>query len=124
MKEVSQHIFIGLLLGLTAFVFSLTPPGDLMELKGYDLLHSVRHNSSQPPEIVLVTIDEPSFAELQLQWPWPRSLHAQLIDRLNEAGASVIGLDILFSEPSQPDEDSALTEAIRRAGRVVLAGTL
>jgi len=123
-EEVRRHLFIGLLLGLTAFLFSLTPPGDLLELKGYDLLHSVRHNSSQPTEIVLVIIDEPSFAELRLQWPWPRSLHARLIDRLTEAGASVIGLDILFSEPSQPNEDRALTEAIRRAGSVVLASDI
>ncbi len=124
MQELRWHIFIGLLCGLTAFFFIFTAPGELLELKGYDLLHSVRHSSSQPAEIVLVTIDEPSFAELQLQWPWPRSLHARLIDRLTEAGASVIGFDILFSEPSQPDEDRALAEAIRRAGIVVLASDI
>ena len=40
--------------------------------------------------IVIVGIDEPSFAELQQQWPWPRSLHAKLVHQLQQAGASVI----------------------------------
>ena len=54
-----------------------------------------------PPEpIVIVAIDEPSMAEIGRQWPWPRSLHAQLIQKLNKAGARVIGFDILFAEPS------------------------
>lgn len=124
MQELRRHICIGLICGLIAFIFYLTPPGQLLELKGYDLLHDIRPDSPQPAEIVLVTIDEPSFSELQLQWPWPRSLHARLIDLLTEAGASAVGFDILFSEPSRPDEDRALAEAIGRAGKVVLASDI
>ena len=43
-----------------------------------------------------------------------RPRHAQLVDRLSEAGARVIVLDILFSSP-QPAFDSGLADAFRRA---------
>lgn len=78
----------------------------------------------KPPlgsSVVLVGIDEPSFREIGLQWPWPRELHARLIDQLKAAGASVIALDVVFAEPSTPSGDEALASAVARAGPVVLA---
>lgn len=76
--------------------------------------------------IVIVSIDEDSFDELNLQWPWPRSLHAQLVDHISQGKPAVIGLDILFAEPSSlgPEDDAALGEAIGRAGNVILAAGL
>ena len=74
------------------------------------------------PPVVVVGIDEPSFSELGLQWPWPRELHARLIDELTRAGASVVAFDVLFSEPSNEKSDAQLARAIRESGRVVLAG--
>ena len=62
--------------------------------------------------IVIVAIDEPSFAEVGRQWPWPRSLHADLVAALRAAGARAIGLDLVFAEPSDPAEDRALAEAM------------
>ena len=52
-----------------------------------------------------------------------RSLHAKAIDNLSQAGAKVIGFDILFADNSA--DDSILAEAIERSGKVVLvaAGT-
>ena len=32
-----------------------------------------------------VAVDDKTFADLQLQWPFPRSLHARVVDRLREA---------------------------------------
>ncbi len=119
-----QHGGVGLLCGAVVLLFSLTPIGTLLELKGYDLLHVPRGSAPPPKEIVLVAIDEPSFAELQKQWPWPRSLHAELIDALNSSGASVIGFDILFSEPSREEEDAAFADALKKAGNVVLASDI
>ncbi len=70
--------------------------------------------------IVIVQIDPRSLAAVQT-WPWPRSRHAEAINRLRAAGAELIGLDIDFSSPSQPEEDAALAAAIGGAeGRVVL----
>jgi adenylate cyclase len=69
---------------------------------------------------VIVAIDEPSLADINAQWPWPRSLHAELVRQLRAAGARVIGLDIIMAEPSNPDNDAAITEAV--GPDVVLAG--
>ncbi len=96
----------------------------LLELKGLDLLFTLRGALPPPDSIVIVAIDEPSMAEIKQQWPWPRSLHARLIQQLHQAGAAVIGFDILFAEPSEPAEDQALALALRETGNGVLASAL
>ena len=95
-----------------------------LELKGLDFLFFLRGSLPAPQQIVIVDIDEPSFAEIKRQWPWPRSMHAQLIRQLNKAGAKVIGFDILFAESSDPAEDQAFTQALQEAGNVVLVSGL
>ena len=63
-------------------------------------------------DIVLVTIDEPSLQSIG-KWPWPRKTHAELLTRLQAAKPKAILLDILLSEPSDADEDSALSDAMK-----------
>lgn len=72
-------------------------------------------------DIVIVAIDDSSLRRLG-RWPWPRGLHARLIERLTEAGARSIGLDVILAEPDRnsPDGDKQLAAAIRASGRVVL----
>jgi signal transduction histidine kinase len=72
-------------------------------------------------DVVVVQIDARSLMELDT-WPWPRSRHAQVLDRLKEAGAEVVAFDIDFSSGSAPAEDEALSRSISAAaGKVVLA---
>ncbi|SDE14177.1 CHASE2 domain-containing protein [Paraburkholderia lycopersici] len=54
------------------------------------------------PDIVLVEIDNASVAALG-RWPWPREMHARLVDQLAKAGAAAIVYDVLFTEPSPGD---------------------
>lgn len=71
-------------------------------------------------DIVIVQIDPLSLSELDV-WPWPRRLHADLIDRLIDAGAREIAIDIDFSARSGAEDDAALGEALKRAqGKVIL----
>jgi len=49
------------------------------------------------PGVLYVDIDDSSLATLG-QWPWPRTLLATLIDKLNAAGAKVVVFDIVFAE--------------------------
>lgn len=79
------------------------------------------HSQPAPEDIIIVGIDEASLARLG-RWPWPRTVHAQLLDRLKQEGVAVIGLDIIFAEPDLQDKnaDYVLSEAIRKAGNVVL----
>jgi PAS domain S-box-containing protein len=70
--------------------------------------------------IVVVAIDGKSLQELGY-WPWPRAQHAALLDRLREAGASDVAIDIDFSASSTETDDRLLEEALRRwDGRVAL----
>jgi PAS domain S-box-containing protein len=70
--------------------------------------------------VAVVAIDTRSLRQLNT-WPWPRRYHAQIIDRLMEAGAKRVAVDIDFSSRSTPAEDAALAGAIEKArGAVVL----
>ncbi len=72
-----------------------------------------------PDDIVIVAIDDQSLQALG-RWPWPRSIHADLLDKLGEA-KSVL-LDIAFDLPDEAnaDSDTRLVEAVEKHGRVVL----
>ena len=72
-------------------------------------------------DVVVVGIDDQTFNHLNLQWPFPRRLDAQAIDRLRADGARTIVYDVQFTEPSDPADDNALYDAVARAGNVVLA---
>ena len=93
----------------------------MLEKRGFDGLTVLTAPGTTPLPIVLVAIDDASLAEVKAPWPWPRSLHARLIDELKAAGAAVIAFDVLFSQPTRAEEDAALAAAIARAGNVVLA---
>jgi CHASE2 domain-containing sensor protein len=74
-------------------------------------------------DVVVVAIDDRTFSELALQWPFPRSLHGALIRRLHADGAKAIAYDIQFTEPTAQREDLALYRAAAAARRVAFATT-
>ncbi len=101
-KFFSSHLAVGLLLTivtLTAFLFHLGI-FESLELKTYDLRALLRQNDRPNQEIVIVAIDDDSIARLG-RWPWPRTLLAEGIQSISNAGASVIGLNILLTEPER-----------------------
>ncbi|MFC2006743.1 CHASE2 domain-containing protein [Chloroflexota bacterium] len=70
------------------------------------------------PNIVVVGIDDDTINNYGKWSNWSRSLHSQVIDNLSEAGAKVIGFDIIFSENSSDDE--ILATSMRNAGNIIL----
>ncbi len=94
-----------------------------LEFDSMDARFQVRGDQEPPDDIVIVGIDEKSLTELRVTFPFRRSLHAQAIDKLREAGAAQIAYDIQFTEPTDPKEDEALYEAVSSADHVVLATT-
>lgn len=96
-----------------------------VELDTVDARFNIRGNQGAPENVVVVQIDDKTFNELGERWPFRRSFHGRMVDRLRKDGARAIGYDVQFTEPS-PDikQDYALVDAIERArGRVVLATT-
>lgn len=110
----------------------------------FDLLQRLSPRTYVDAPVRIVDIDEQSLEQLG-QWPWPRDMLAELVDRLNAAGAATIAFDFIFAEPDRlspsrlienqqlrdalgvtdaqvpalPDNDLLFADAIRR-GNVVI----
>jgi CHASE2 domain-containing sensor protein len=80
-----------------------------------------RRDARHPPNLLVVAVDDKTFADRQLQWPFPRREHARAIDRLTRDGARVIVYDVQFTEQTTARDDNALIDAVDRAHNVVLA---
>jgi adenylate cyclase len=93
------------------------------ELASVDTRFSVRGDEKPNDEIVLVLIDDTTSRELPVRFPFPRSLHAKVIDAVNRDGAKTIAYDVEFLQPTKFEEDKALIDSVARAGpnKVVLA---
>nr|WP_269456293.1 adenylate/guanylate cyclase domain-containing protein [Rhizobium quercicola] len=98
-----------------------TSPWHLLEMRAFDYLSTIAPPTRPADSPVIVAIDEPSMMEIGTQWPWPRSLHGELVTALRAAGARAIALDIIFAEPAaDPAQDARLAAVL--GPDVVLAG--
>jgi adenylate cyclase len=144
-------VFAGLVVGVCAALIVLgfealfaaftdgtrQTPLQTIELKTYDwrLARTARPADARR-DIVLVDIDEYSLRNLEPyvgRWPWPRQVHAAMVDYLAAAGAKVIAYDVNFAGTdsnrtytlngetiSGDDSDRDLVRAVREAGNVIL----
>jgi CHASE2 domain-containing sensor protein len=108
--------------GILPFVLDAWPR---LESSTLNMRFGVRGAVHKPSGVVVVAIDDRTFSDLGLQWPFPRNLHADVIDRLRADGARAIAYDVQFTEPSSsPRNDLKLYNAVARARNVVLATTV
>ena len=126
-RRLRGLLFLAVGLGTTgvALVAYATGVMNGLERQTVDARFSIRGQQPPPKNIVVVQVDDVTFSDMpDVQWPYPRHLHAQVIDRLRKDGAKVIAFDVQFSELSKPADDNALYLAIKRAqGKVVLGTT-
>src|SRR5262245_25157029 len=97
---------------VSAYVLRMLDPSPVVRLRlltfdTYQQLQPRKYDPSVPVRIV--DIDEPSLARFG-QWPWPRSLIADLTKRITEAGAAAIAFDLVFGER----ERGSLSELIKQ----------
>ena len=86
-----------------------------------DILLDLRFSVSQRAptgDIVFVDIDAASLQTIGV-WPWPRTVHAEIVDRLMALGAGSVAFDVDFSAASTPQNDAAFAAALDRAGGYV-----
>ena len=69
--------------------------------------------------IVVIGIDAASIEKIGV-WPWPRSLYAELLRRLEKADVQDIALDVDFSTPSDAVSDDSFAAALESAGGSVV----
>ncbi len=121
---------------------------DLIDARAIDFRFVQRGVQPATDQVAIVAVDDRSIEELG-RWPWPRPLQARLVDAIAAGEPSVIGFDIVQSEPTadldreailgsvadlgeasrlaleralekQVAPDRALVEALRRSGRSIL----
>lgn len=107
LSQKTPDFVIGLIITIVLCIFFYIKIGfiETIELKSYDLRMKFFPQNNPGEEIAIVAIDDESIARLG-RWPWPRTRIAEVIKKISDAGARVIGLNILFSEP---EEASGLT---------------
>lgn len=114
-------LLLGLLLALFWSALSLSGLLARPEWVFYHGLFEARGPLARPANVTVVGIDEASLEDLGV-WPPPRTVFAELIDGLLDAGAAVVALDVVFPQSQSPETDEALAAALRRhPGKVVLA---
>ncbi len=110
-----------------------------LEHQGQALMWELRGVKLAPEDIVILAIDEESLSQGQhyldqpdaypelaaiSSWPWPRATYAEAVEKLLEAGADAIALDIVFAQPSSygPEDDQVFAKVLAERGmQVVLA---
>ncbi|MDY7035413.1 MAG: adenylate/guanylate cyclase domain-containing protein [Thermodesulfobacteriota bacterium] len=130
-RKLTRAILIVAVLSVLSVSSNLAGLFEIPELKTVDFRTKLSRSNKLPPsDIVLILIDETSLNALNKiagRWPWPRYVHAELIDFLSVSGARAIIMDILFTENESAqnvqstglsDNDLRLIESTESAGNV------
>jgi len=124
MKRILTHWTLAFITLAVLMWWGLKDPfiKETARLKSFDLIQKY-DTPTVSEDVVIVEIDEKSI-EQNGQWPWKRTVLADVIWRLREAGAGVIVLPILFSEEDRLGGDMDLAQALVQNGIVIAqAGT-
>lgn len=110
------------------FVFFLTlllswsGPFKFLEWKLFDSRLVVRGKEKPPKNIAIIAIDDDTYNNLKITFPYPRAYYTKLLNNLKKAGAKEVVFDIEFDTPSA--DDSIFSYAIKNFGDVILASKL
>ncbi len=102
MKNFLIKVSIALALALILCATYLLTPQAFFSLDNRlrDFMFVMRGELPKSDRVVIVDIDEKSLQKYG-QWPWSRDLIAQLLYKISDAKAGIIGLDIVFAEPDR-----------------------
>ena len=119
MKKIFTHWIFSVVILSVIMLWGYSDPfaKQTARLKSFDLIQ--RYDvPTLSQDVAIVEIDEKSI-ERYGQWPWKRDVMADIIYRLRDAGAGVIVLPILFSEPDRLGGDEALAQAMKDNGVII-----
>lgn len=120
-RERRKLYFFIATLFIVGIIFLLIPPDNTPELKLRDFRMRIRGIETPAAPVLIVAVDDYSFEELNMRWPWRRSVFAEVLERIDAGGASVVGFDIMLSENDYyPGDDVHLADAFQAHGSVVL----
>src|SRR2546426_7469959 len=121
-RELGRRHLWGIVAGVVVVVAVHFGALETAEYWSLAKLFELRGTREPTLPVVIVTVDESTFQELDMQWPFPRAMHGQLLMKIAEDKPLAIGMDIMFDTPSSrgPQDDEALGAAITYAGNVIL----
>lgn len=97
---------------------------DLDKLDQNNLINNFKHyNTSASKQLAIIEIDDASI-EHMYNWPWPRKVYGELIDKLAASEPKMVVFDIDFSSNSNPFDDSVFTTALSNATFPVILPTV
>lgn len=112
---------VGLVVLVILYLFSSLPYQDALRTFSFDLYQLVQPRERVSAPVVIVDIDEASLGQFG-QWPWPRSLMAQLLDKIGQMEPAAVAFDIIMPEPDRtspclitqyiPDVDQKLVRQV------------
>src|SRR3954447_17046190 len=141
----ARLLCVGLLIGLAALRVADPAPIEEFRVRTFDTFQVLEPRVKTARPVRIVNIDEKSLAKFG-QWPWPRTVVADLLNSLARLGPAAIGFDVMFAEPDRlnpavaagtlrnldeetraklralPSNDDLLAEAMRQS-RVALGET-
>lgn len=121
-----KYAFVAAAVPLLALLLALMagiPAFHDVEAWGYDLLVHSGSRSTPRQDLVVVDFDNALLQQLR-QFPVPRDVVAQVLEKVAAARPDLIGIDLLLSERRVPEEDKRLAAAMAAAGNVIIATQL
>ena len=111
MGRLKIQILVGFSVALLTSIAYFSMPAKFQALDNQlrDYMFHYRGFVEPSNELVIIDIDEKSLKAIG-QWPWKRKDFAQVLQKLTDAGAGVIGLDIVFAEYDNSNPAKVLKE--------------
>jgi len=80
-------------------------------------------NQNSAPKIAIITIDDESLKEYG-KWPWPRDMQAKVLSKILDQNPKKLGLDILYTDLSNNNQEDSKLSTILKKPEVVSASQL
>ena len=93
-----------LLFMLAALRIADIPALEELRLRSFDTYQMIEPRRKTAKPVTIVDIDEKSIRKYG-QFPWPRTLLADVVSKLGQMGAIVIAFDVVFPEPDRLNPD-------------------
>jgi adenylate cyclase len=99
MRLIPLVYLVVLLIAATSGLIRYWRPSWLqrLRLQAIDLYQRLERRARTADKVVIFDIDEQSLAP-SCQWPWPRSVIAELLDKITISTAGVVGFNVIFAE--------------------------
>ena len=114
-RSALAALIVAILMSLAGW--NTVPLFKRLDLAVFDSFQRASPRTYDPDTPVrIVAIDREALEKFG-QWPWPRPVLAELVNRLTDLGAAAIGFDIVFAEPDRTSPEEIARSLAAATGR-------